>query len=188
MWKEVSKTEGRYLVSDDGHVKDTRTGKDRPIRVLNGYCWTSIKTVEGWKSVFMHRLVALEFIPNPSKKREVNHVNGNKSDNRVENLEWVTKSENERHAWDNGLKESRKNKSVGKIKCKPVAKYSPGGELVKVYPSVNAAVRDGYNYACILETIKAMNGRKQHLGFKWAFYNPIDETELVSTKPELAHA
>lgn len=56
------------------------------------------------KSYLVHRLVAKLFIPNPDNKPDVNHKNGDKHDNSVKNLEWCTKSENEKHAWKNGLK------------------------------------------------------------------------------------
>ncbi|WP_189091454.1 HNH endonuclease [Deinococcus ruber] len=55
----------------------------------------------------VHRFVAQVFIPNPANKRVVNHINGNKQDNRVENLEWLTHSENNLHAIDTGLKRMR---------------------------------------------------------------------------------
>ena len=71
----------------------------KPKRQRNGY----LKVRIGSKEMRVHRLVALAFIPNPMNKPDVNHIDGNKENNRVENLEWVTKSENMKHAYENGL-------------------------------------------------------------------------------------
>ena len=77
----------------------------------------SCKRKGKYKRVLIHRLVAVAFITNPSEKAEVNHINGNKLDNRVENLEWVSREENIRHAYDNGLID-RKKQSIAKLKHK----------------------------------------------------------------------
>lgn len=62
-----------------------------------------VRRVINGKKYYLHRLIALEHIPNPENKPDVNHINGLKWDNRIENLEWVTKSENNEHARLNGL-------------------------------------------------------------------------------------
>ena len=65
---------------------------------------TKLKTKFSGKTHYVHRLVSQKYIPNPENKSTVNHINGIKDDNRVENLEWATRSENNQHAHDNGLK------------------------------------------------------------------------------------
>ena len=59
----------------------------------------------------VHRMIAETFVPNPENKSEVNHINGNKADNRADNLEWCTSSENKQHAYNSGLKVSQKGEA-----------------------------------------------------------------------------
>lgn len=74
-------------------------------KIAKGYRSVSLMNVNGKRSAsyYMHRLMAEAFLPNPENKRCVNHINGNKSDNSIKNLEWVTHSENAIHAHANGL-------------------------------------------------------------------------------------
>ena len=103
-WKGIPRCEGTYMVSDHGRVMSApRTAHYGQVLALNksrsGYAHVCL-SIDGKKRDFaVHRLVAIAFLDNPKGKREVNHINGDRADNRVENLEWATRSENERHAF-----------------------------------------------------------------------------------------
>lgn len=101
-WKHVSNNP-KYLVSDTGKVRRVGSDRDHSVRNKDGYLITDLYDSGVRTCARVHRLVAEEFIPNPDNKPEVNHIDGDKSNNHVSNLEWVTKEENCRHAWNNGL-------------------------------------------------------------------------------------
>lgn len=123
-WKPIKGYENIYEVSNYGRVKRlsgivlrNTSNKQKKIKwkgrimkpfVSNtGYFRLELKN-HGAKKFSIHRLVAEAFILNPLKKREVNHINFNRKDNRVENLEWTTSSENNYHACRNNRRPSRK--------------------------------------------------------------------------------
>lgn len=83
------------------------------------------------KSIKIHRVVALTFIPNPENKSDVNHINGNKEDNNLENLEWTTRQENMQHYYNylNPPKTNHRNKAI--------AMYKKSGEYITTYDSLN---------------------------------------------------
>ena len=94
-----------YYISKSGAIYSTYKRKVRQIpRQTDGYLQSTFKQDDGsTKRLQVHRLVALQFIPNPEGKPDVNHGDGNKSNCNVWNLEWMTKKENDHHARATGL-------------------------------------------------------------------------------------
>lgn len=104
-WKPVKDYESLYEVSTHGRIRSFHTGRGGGILKpfpRNGYLFICLcKEGEKRKNFAIHRLVATAFIPNSENKEQVNHMNCNRADNRLENLEWATCSENNLHAYEN---------------------------------------------------------------------------------------
>jgi len=93
-----------YLISDQGRVYSEQNKKFRkPQKDGGGYFYVNLCKNGVRKNHLIHRLVALAFILNPENKRTVNHIDGCKTNNHADNLEWATDKENIHHSWDNGL-------------------------------------------------------------------------------------
>lgn len=98
----------KYLIYSDGRVFSEFTNKFlKPFLNRRGYCLIDINHNGRCQTVQVHRLIAKAFIPNPNNLETVNHKNGIKTDNSVENLEWMSNLDNIRHAWKTGLAKPR---------------------------------------------------------------------------------
>jgi hypothetical protein len=184
-WKDIQGFEGLYQISDMGRVKSIeravtcgkgrRVVKERikrPGMQNKGYVVYNLFKNSKCCPRLLHALIAKHFIDNPNNYPEVNHLNGIKTDNRIENLEWVTYSMNIKHAYDTGLRK-RRSPSAGKLGAdnhlsKPIAQYDLSGNLIKEWPCSKEVWRaTGLNHHCIR---RCANGTvKTAYGFTWKF-------------------
>jgi hypothetical protein len=94
-----------YLATIDGKIWSNKTNKELKVMLgKNGYYQVNLSNKGNVKRFSLHRLIAITFLNNIDKKQQVNHINGIKTDNRLENLEWSTRSENMKHAYKYALK------------------------------------------------------------------------------------
>ena len=110
-WRPVSNTDGKYEVSNLGRVRSLQRNKVRIMPMTmqhHGYRAFMIHVCNKAQCRKVHREVALAFIPNPNNLPEVNHKDGNKANNQVSNLEWVTHQMNVQHSFDTGLKKGHR--------------------------------------------------------------------------------
>ena len=163
-WKTIDKYP-RYSVSSHGRVKNNETGNIlKPFCIGNKshqYYAVDFYPIKNRK---IHRLVAEAFIPNPMNKREVNHKDGNHFNNNVENLEWVSGSENCLHAY----RVLGREKFVGSRN--PYSKKVVRIEDGKVYGSLQEAAADNglKSHACISVALKRKTRRAG--GYHWKYY------------------
>ena len=128
----------------------------------------------GNKTIFVHRIIAMTFVSNPNNFIEVNHKNGIKTDNRADNLEWCTRSQNMKHAYKLGLhkgvilkgRDSPNWKRNGDKHSQSIAirGISITGKVIE-YRSYGLAAKDGFSPSHISSCINGK--RKQHKGYRW---------------------
>lgn len=174
----------QYTADETGQVYFNRPSKFRPdIKIgdkvrpfINkyGYVEYQLTDSKGYKKhIQAHRIVASLFIPNPHKKRYVNHIDGDKLNNCMSNLEWCTASENEKHSyqvlkkqpWNKGKNLPSGTEYKGKIR--PVQAFTQDGVLVQTYFNPTAAEKDGFK----LKQISAVcvGTQKTHKGLIWKY-------------------
>ena len=165
IWHKCEVPYTRYEVSNQGRVRNARTDRVlRPRKRRDGYLDVMLIYKGQAKRCLIHKLVATAFVEGWRKGLEVNHKNGVKTDNRVENLEWVTASENHQHAHD-----------VLLIDVKPVALLDERGHLQYVFNSASACSR-------------MMGGRvRNHIRMKHRFHGYRPRYISVPMYREIVH-
>lgn len=173
VWKDVSGWEGKYRVSNLGRVMalNYRQVKGRTEIMsysVNGHGYLSvIFTKNGAHKMYrVNRLVAEAFVPNPNNFPEVNHIDGDKKNNRADNLEWTDRKGNAKHASENGLYNSQVPKT-GPTACVPVlaTEIKTGNEMR--FASITEASKTlGVNYSSISKCIKGERKKTNEYYFR----------------------
>lgn len=164
IFKDISGYEGLYQVSNLGNVKSLNyrnTGCEHLIRQTkdkNGYWHVTLSKKCELTCKTVNHLVGLAFLPNPNQYPEVNHKDENKSNNRVDNLEWCTHQYNTNYGTARKRKREKTRKSIICLK---------DGILVKQYDAIIDVEKDGYNTGCV--SLCLHNKRNTYKGLQWKF-------------------
>lgn len=150
-----------YQISNLGRVKSAKRGTIRKLQTdKNGYKFIVLRKNNKHKLLLIHRLVATAFLPNPHNYLFINHLDENKSNNSVENLQWCSFSYN--------INYGTRNQRIAESKYKPVIKYSVNGEYLTEYKSIkHAADENGIKRSVISGCCR--NIYKTGGGYKWGY-------------------
>lgn len=189
VWKDIEGYEGLYQISNLGRVKSLERGhktlskyiqkeKILSTRVgIRGYCVVTLYKHNKSKQIPIHRLIAKAFIPNPKNKPCIDHINTIRTDNRIENLRWVSHKENSNNVitlkkskencqimWERGDFDNRNN-----LHYQKVAKLDLDGNILEIFDSIKEASVACGICAASISAICLNTNPKRHTagGFKW---------------------
>lgn len=168
-WRDIAGYEGLYQVSDHGRVKRVDRGNILvPCRTTDGYLRVKLCRHGVQCSICVHRLVAAAFIQNQDNKPEVNHIDGNKTNNRADNIEWVTHHENVLHACRTGLRDREEYRRTAIANGKKASRAIIRSDGV-VFDSMSEAARAiGKTQTAVFNVCKGIRKTAGGYGFKYA--------------------
>lgn len=196
IWKDVVGFEGRYMVSNLGNVKSCRYFGHEGEHLMklskhhSGYLVVTLGKRPERKQPTVHSLVAKAFIPNPHNLPAINHIDGDKANNNVTNLEWVTYKENTAHAINAGLFDPVTSpKRIGKDHSfsRPVLQYGLDGKFIKLWDCQSDAARTLLCEPCSISgAVDRPN--KTCIGYMWRSYEPGSpiQKQIAPTNSRLA--
>ena len=175
-WKPVAGYEGLYEVSNLGNVRRVAGKGCKEIRVLklvkqsNGYLYVNLYKEGNRKMHRVHRLVAQAFIPNPDNLPEINHIDEDKTNNCVENLEWCDNVYNNNH----GTRNQRISEALRGVYNNPKRSKKPlqltlDGKLVKEWESTHECGRNGFDQSAVSACCNNKYGKQGNVykGYRW---------------------
>lgn len=169
-WKDIIGYEGLYQVSNLGRVRSlgnkTHPGIHLMKLIISKFGYVVIKLCKDGKEKLLkvHRLVAKAFIPNPLNLPHINHINEDKTDNRVSNLEWCDSKYN--NIYGTRLKRVVEANTNGKL-SKQVMQYTMDGEFVREWPSTKECGRNGFNQSAVAACCRGV--KPHYKGYLWKY-------------------
>ena len=195
IWKDIIGYEGLYQISNCGNVKsllfgpkNRNTTKHKPQLLKQSLSSTGYSHVQLYKdgiskTINVHRMVAIAFLPNPDGKPEINHIDANRSNNNVNNLEWVTHIDNLKHAVKLGNRRppSPKGSTKGRTHKYSIIQYSLNGEFIKRWECVkDISTAMDLNENPIFSCLN--NHCETSYGYIWVKHFP-DENIIMNIQP-----
>jgi hypothetical protein len=164
-WRPVNGYEGIYEVNRLGQIRNAKRKNIMAQRINKiGYPYVCLNKNNKQTGKVVHRILAIAFLPNPLNLPTVNHIDGNKQNNDLSNLEWVSYSENNKHAYAHGLKKGITGKV--RIAAKPIVAYKDG-IFLKEFDCASDATSLGISTSTIFRCLNKK--RKSRKGYEFKY-------------------
>lgn len=166
-WRTLNQFDKKYEISDWGEIRNLKTQRIlKTSNRINNMGYLRVRILG--KEYLVHRLVAQTFIINPKNKPQVNHIDGDKTNNKAENLEWVTNSENQLHAYNNNLQTRKARKRT------EVYQLDIDENIIKKWESIGKAHKElKIAYASIVNCCKGIY--RTGGGYVWKYVNNLEK-------------